>query len=160
MSKEQQKADYERRVFEGFRVRSGLKIDQDSVENRPPPQPDILCKVEGKGHVAFELKRISAEDITRAVSSSLKTGASSTPAIRTYNPIDYIAKKARAEKKSSKFPMELVFYSELVVATPCMIIRKIQMYFDNDLHKYQAVWFMGLPGETCECVLRKSNDFK
>ena len=56
--------------------------------------------------------------------------------------------------------MELVFYSELVVATPCMIIPKIQMYFDNDLHKYQAVWFMGLPGETCECVLRKSNDFK
>lgn len=51
----------ERAVFAEFARVSGLPILLDSVDSRDPPEPDILCDVEGEGPVAFELGEIVNE---------------------------------------------------------------------------------------------------
>ena len=55
MADRPEQAVLELNVFEEFRKRSGLPIDPASVEKRDPPEPDIFCKIDGQGGVAFEL---------------------------------------------------------------------------------------------------------
>lgn len=42
-------------VFRLFAPACGLPIELSSVEKRNPPEPDILCYVDGEGPVAFEM---------------------------------------------------------------------------------------------------------
>ena len=52
---DQRKANREMQVFLEFLQKSELPIKRDSVENRMPPEPDILCRHKEQGFVAFEL---------------------------------------------------------------------------------------------------------
>ena len=45
-------------VFREFIERSGLAIVPETLENRNPPEPYILCKVIGEDHVSYELKEV------------------------------------------------------------------------------------------------------
>lgn len=49
-------------VFREFAEARPLPFNLETVENRKPPEPDILCGLDGGGAVAFEL--VSAEDET------------------------------------------------------------------------------------------------
>lgn len=45
----------ERKIFLRFATVCGLAVQPDSIEKRKPPEPDILCKIEEEGSVAFEM---------------------------------------------------------------------------------------------------------
>lgn len=49
-------------IFEIFVRTSSLPVFPGSILKRPPPEPDILCDVEGEGPVAFELGEILGEE--------------------------------------------------------------------------------------------------
>jgi hypothetical protein len=63
------KAERERRVFQKFITTSKLSIVPESVESRPPPEPDILCLDAQEGHIAFELVEICDESLARKLSA-------------------------------------------------------------------------------------------
>ena len=48
----------EHAIFRLFAEASGLPIRLASVRSRPTPEPDIRCRVDGEGHVAFELGEV------------------------------------------------------------------------------------------------------
>jgi hypothetical protein len=66
-------ADRELRMFKGFAVNAPLTIIADSVESRPPPEPDILCASESGETIAFELVELIDEGYARAISDMFKT---------------------------------------------------------------------------------------
>ena len=49
-------------VFRRFAETCRLSIDVSSIEKRDPPEPDILCTVDGECDVAFELVEVTDED--------------------------------------------------------------------------------------------------
>lgn len=64
-------------VFSDFARDSGLHIVEGSVEKRSPPEPDILCEIEAKGPVAFELlELVDQERIarTRGIQDEVEDG--------------------------------------------------------------------------------------
>ena len=48
----------ERTVFREFAAASPLAIDNDTIENRDPPEPDIVCEIDNHGVVGFELTEL------------------------------------------------------------------------------------------------------
>jgi len=55
-SDEQEKE--EREVFQAFVKKSDLPVIPETIEKCRPPEPDIKCKIRGKGTVGFELTEI------------------------------------------------------------------------------------------------------
>ena len=58
------KADHERRVFLEFAAAAGLPVDSRLVVSRPPPEPDVVCRLRGQP-VYFELGRLLDEATQR-----------------------------------------------------------------------------------------------
>lgn len=48
-------------IFRAFASTCGLPVLPESVEKRDPPEPDILCHIDGEGHVAFEMVELIDE---------------------------------------------------------------------------------------------------
>jgi hypothetical protein len=64
MSRDVAKGDLERAIFERFAEDAGLVVQPQSVTQ--PDPPDILCDVQGLGHVAFELVQLDdTEELQR-----------------------------------------------------------------------------------------------
>lgn len=59
-------------IFSRFSEVSGLPIKPDSIEKRKPPEPDILCTIEGEGPVAFEMVEIIDKDLARRTYGQIK----------------------------------------------------------------------------------------
>jgi len=57
-----QQKEIEKKVFKAFCNVGDLPINIDSIENRNPPEPDIVCEVTGIGLLAFELTEIINSD--------------------------------------------------------------------------------------------------
>lgn len=49
---------FEREVFDSFVTVAPFKVVSGSVENRDPPEPDIVCEIEEYGRVGFELTEL------------------------------------------------------------------------------------------------------
>jgi hypothetical protein len=73
---EAEKAAQEIRVFREFVERSGLLIDPTTVQNRPPPEPDIRCVAAGEGPVAFELVELCNPELAKDIGDQIKRGTS------------------------------------------------------------------------------------
>jgi hypothetical protein len=81
-------AEKERAVFLEFVPASGLAVDTESVENRTPPEPDIVCQISGRGMVGFELTELIDQEFMarlglmgrtqRHLAEAWRTGLSST----------------------------------------------------------------------------------
>ena len=56
------KVDRERDVFIAFSKVAPFVVLPDTIENRRPPEPDILCQIDGMGKVGFELTELIDED--------------------------------------------------------------------------------------------------
>jgi hypothetical protein len=65
-------SDSELAVFRAFVEAQALPIKGDSVQKRPPPEPDILCQVDGLGSLAFELVEIINSDLARWVNEQIR----------------------------------------------------------------------------------------
>lgn len=62
----------EKRIFSQFAEVCPLPIQSDSIVKRNPPEPDILCQVEGEGTVAFEMVEIIDSGLARRTNEGLR----------------------------------------------------------------------------------------
>ena len=58
-------------IFRRFAGAAGLEVDEDSIEKRDPPEPDILCQRDGQ-ELAFELVEIIDQSHAQRVWGQLK----------------------------------------------------------------------------------------
>jgi hypothetical protein len=65
MSDDEVKAARERASFLEFATVAGLPVVTGTVGSRKPPEPDILCEVQGRGLVAFELVNLIDQGLAR-----------------------------------------------------------------------------------------------
>jgi hypothetical protein len=71
MTKDEAKAAEERAVFREFAEAAGLRLVPDSIQSRPPPEPDILCTLENGERVAFELVRLVDQDLAHVTAKAI-----------------------------------------------------------------------------------------
>ena len=62
----------EKQTFSLFAEACKLTIRPDSIENRKPPEPDILCEVEGEGFIAFEMVELIDQNLAQRVHEKIK----------------------------------------------------------------------------------------
>src|SRR5215831_3876327 len=72
MGNDAAKAAQEKATFLEFASVARLAVIADSVESRRPPEPDILCAIEERGPVAFELVDLIDESLARAVARAVR----------------------------------------------------------------------------------------
>lgn len=141
MTREQEMAQRELRVFHDFRARSNLPIDPESVEKRDPPEPDILCRHRDEGLIAFELVELCDPRIASAL------GRRNSPDVcffRTSDPSARILCNKLSKDYNTRHPIELVCYSADRIITPDdVIIPTIRPYIESNPGPFRRVWFMG-----------------
>lgn len=64
------KAEKEQIIFQLFTEAAHLPVISGSIRSEPPPAPDILCEIQGRGPVAFELVEI----VTPALAQEMENG--------------------------------------------------------------------------------------
>ncbi len=72
MASEHDKGEVEIEVFRRFLELSGLPIDSSSIEKRLPPEPDILCRHDTEGIVAFELVEMCDRNLAKFIAQASK----------------------------------------------------------------------------------------
>jgi hypothetical protein len=72
MAYDDQHSSREKKIFSCFAKVSGLWIQPESIEKHQPPEPDILCTIEGEGTVAFEMVEIIDETLARRTYGQIK----------------------------------------------------------------------------------------
>lgn len=142
MTREDQKAAYEREVLERFLDFSGLEVIRDSIVNGNATQnePDLLCEYINGERVGFELGRLIDPNLAQAVNRwEPKNGEY----IRTSDPSGAIAQRKIKQTYSVSFPVELLLYKENPIITPDNIILLTIRPVCRMNHQYRRVWFMG-----------------
>lgn len=156
MSKAERQAAEELRHFLAFAQRVAMPIRQDSIMSREPPEPDILCHVDGEGPVAFELKEFCDPHLAATESALLKRARSGTTPEAVYLRLGgaspTLLRDAKRKRYETPHPIELLFYSAgRVVCVPEARPRIWDAFYDG-LHQFRRVWYMDEADATCECV--------
>jgi hypothetical protein len=60
------------KIFIRFAEVCGLTVQPDSIEKRNPPEPDILCKIEGGSSVAFEMVELIDSNLAQQTYEQIK----------------------------------------------------------------------------------------
>jgi hypothetical protein len=142
MTREAQKAIYEREVFERFLDASGIDIDRNSIQtgNANQREPDILFHNLSGRKIGFELGRLVDPNLISAIKQrEPKNGQY----IRTRDPSNAIAHKKIKKTYSVSFPVELLLYKELPIITPDNVILLAIRPVCHFKHQYHRVWYMG-----------------
>jgi hypothetical protein len=151
-SREVEKAAYERGVFDQFWRVAGLQVLPDSVQSRTPPEPDILCEIEGEGLVAFELVELIDQDLARAL------GTASPDGLAIGDPThSNIRKKLVGKRYSTAHPMELVAYVEIDALLPPDVWvptfgQRMRDLLDDS--PFRRLWVFVLPGRKTSGEIR------
>ena len=127
----------------------------DSVETRHPPEPDIRCRAGKTGYVAFELVEICDETIAKTGNELLRQADPESVYMRPGNPSWRILKNKRDKTYQSPHPIELLVYAGRTVLPPDRVIFAIKQIFGHRPGPFRRVWFMGEPGENCECIFER-----
>jgi len=151
-SREAEKAKHEREVFDQFWRVAGLRVVPDSVQNRKPPEPDILCEIEGEGLVAFELVRLIDQDLAEVI------GTASTRGIWIDDPtLAEVRKKVGAKDYRTACPKELVAYVEIDALLPSMVWtdrfgQRLRDLLDGS--SFRRLWVFVLPDRKTDGEIR------
>lgn len=142
MTRQAQKATYEREVFSSFLDRSGLDINRDSIHSGDPAlqEPDLICDYTGGKKTGFELGRLIDPNLAKVVNRWEPRNAEY---VRTSDPSAEIARKKIKKKYAVAFPVELLLYKEHPIITPDDVILPTIEPVCHMNHKYSRVWFMG-----------------
>lgn len=119
-NREELKAARELDVFLGFAefaAREGLYVRPGSAVNRLPPEPDILCEVEGEGFVAFELVEIVDSTLAENISVAAHKGVPAAGAWVGDTTWERLRKKLDA-KYETPHPIELVMWANPFITPP------------------------------------------
>ena len=158
MSRPEQ-SDQEVQIFRCFVGKCNLQVSLETIENRPPPAPDIKCYVEGNGYVAFELKEICDEQLAKYISlckqeSSGKCQYKRLRSVKTSSDdlARWIEEKFYPEEYVSDCPMELLFFTNGRTGLTDDVILCVIKKLETKLKPlFQKVWFMGK--EICGCIV-------
>ena len=81
------KAERERIIFQLFAEAAQLPVISGSIRSKPPPAPDILCEIQGRGPVAFELGEIVTRALAQEMANGQKLEKAFTAACERYSEI-------------------------------------------------------------------------
>jgi hypothetical protein len=138
MSSEAEKSEREIAVFRDFARVAGLGIDESSVRKRVPPEPDLLCVVEGEGPVAFELVELCDPNLAKVFADPLRPG---NEFIRTSDPSPGIVRNKLRKTYKTEHPIELLCYTDGRVITPAdVILPSIRPYLGSFRHVFRRAW--------------------
>jgi hypothetical protein len=145
-----QKAARELNIFREFIKMSGLPIDPATVENREPPEPDILCIIQGDGPVAFELVELCNPELAKDIGDQLKRGTQSKfLMLDDPSRVAFLSKLGKSYRTNA--PFELVCYTgRTAVPSDLSLITLRDLADDHGIAPFRRVWFLG--EETCEIV--------
>ena len=128
-------------AFRLFISRSRVPIDPLSVEKRNPPEPDLLCRHATEGLVAFELANLCDPAIAKVIAAGPKAR---TDAFSTSDPSAEIVRKKLKKSYTTRYPIELLMYSNGRLITPDdVIIPTITPILESRKGPYRRAWFMG-----------------
>jgi len=124
----------------------------ETVENRKPPEPDILCEVRGRGRVAFELVDLIDQGLARTTARAVrgeKVGACwyGTP------PLEAVRSKCQ-KRYETPHPIELVVCAgeeEVELFSPCTPTFEDRASQLIERSQFQRVWVVKLTGRE-KCV--------
>ena len=111
MSNDTSKAALERAAFVEFASLAGLPVLAGTVESRPPPEPDIVCEIDGRGRVAFELVTLFDEDLARMLAQAVR-GDLSTGTWFGDPSLESIRVKCTKKDYQTQHPIELVAWGD------------------------------------------------
>ena len=157
MTAEQTKASREIQVFLEFLQKSKLPIDRDSVENRKPPEPDILCRHSEQGFVAFELVELCDAEIAKTVAENHRAGGIKAEFMWNADSTERIICEKLEKKYETAYPIELLCYTAARLITPDdVIIPTVQHVIElRGLGRFRRVWLLG--EEACQIISERSN---
>ena len=142
MSSEADKAQVELRVFADFIALARVPIQLASVEKRAPPEPDLLCRHETEGKVAFELVELCDPNLARALANP-RLDAGGVEYIRTSDPSWSIVLKKLRKKYETDYPVELLCYTDGRIITPPDVIRPtLEPLLGSYRHTFSRAWLM------------------
>ena len=127
MSRAAEKAERERCVFQKFVRMSKRPIVPESVESRPPPEPDILCLDAKEGYIAFELVEICEEGLARKLSAIGKEGFGF---VRSGDPSWSVLRKKLRKSYRTGHPVELLCYVDKSLSADSQILATIRPMID------------------------------
>ena len=141
MSSEYAKGEHEKAIFLRFLEASQLPIFRDSVEKRAPPEPDIHCRHESEGALAFELVELCDPNLAKSIADA------SESYLRTSDPSLKIVSKKLSRKYESDAPIELLCYTEDRIITPDnVILPTIEPLLRAWRHVFRRAWLLGRKG--------------
>lgn len=140
MGDEEKKSRVELAVFRQFVKEAGLTVVDDSVEKRIPPEPDVLCVLEGDGEVYFELAEACAPEFARLRSGPEDTGAFAWGADVTEDTL----KKKLGKQYGVCEPVELLIYTNAATALPDdVLISMLRPILESGIGQFRRVWLFG-----------------
>ncbi len=96
----------ERRVFRFFAVDAaqyaGLPLIAETMTSRDPPEPDILCEIEGHGSVAFELAEILDQASMKIMATMMRARDKLLAFPSMLSAADQLAFQSKFQKKYVK----------------------------------------------------------
>ena len=143
------KAERERRVFQKFITTSKLSIVPESVESRPPPEPDILCLDAQEGHIAFELVEICDESLARKLSAIDKEEFGF---LRSQDSSWAVLRKKLRKSYLTGHPVELLCYVDRSLSTDSQILATIQPMIDMYSGQFRRIWLLG---DVCHLIFER-----
>ncbi|QOJ19328.1 MAG: hypothetical protein HRU77_00600 [Gammaproteobacteria bacterium] len=139
MRNEQSKGSCEIEIFSKFVIEGNFPYDLGTVEKCSPPEPDIICTHQVAGIVAFELVEICDPKLAE-FNATIEVGG--VYYMRIADPTTKIIKKKLSRTYETRYPIELLCYTEGRVGTPASIIAKtIFASIQSHAHPFHRVWF-------------------
>ena len=145
MTSEQKKASREKQVFIEFINASRLPIDLATVENRSPPEPDILCRHEKEGLTAFELVELCERQLAWSIKKSIQAKSVNAFSSWSSDPCKEIILEKMSKSYQTQYPIELLCYTDGRVINPDeAIIETIRDSIGmTEGGKFRRVWLLG-----------------
>jgi hypothetical protein len=135
-----EKAERERRVFQTFITTGKLPIAPETVESRPPPEPDILRLHAEEGHIAFELVEICEERLARKLSAIDKEEFGF---VRSQDPTRLVLRKKLRKNYRTGHPIELLCYVDRSLSADSQILATIRPMIDMNNGQFRRIWLLG-----------------
>ncbi len=147
-TKGNKKAESERKVFSLFAQALKWPADQELIESRPVPEPDILYSGL-KDKIAFELVEICDPAIAHQIGKLKKLAKSSDGVavsnLWTEDPTESTLINKLQKTYKTTFPIELLcFWDANVISAESQIISEIQHQTQQfGSNQFRCIWYFG-----------------
>jgi hypothetical protein len=142
-NKSDKKGEGERVVFSHFAKTMDWPVDEDMIQSRPEPEPDILY--DGPyGKIAFELVENCLEYLAHKFSQTIAGEEK-----KIFDPTEKIICDKLKKTYTTVHPIELLIYTNGRLAAPNdMAVKRLSDVIEvKRLNPFQRVWYFGKQNE-------------